>query len=216
MIITIIIYILNNLISIFDVESLIRYGGLLLAFVMVFGQTGLFFCFFLPSGAVMFTSGVFAATGDLPQSIFSICIMLTGASLLGNMTGYWIGRKTGPLLYERKDSRFFRQKYLKAAEAFYKKNGGLALAAGLFLPFIRTFSPVVAGIIKVNFRRFVFFTFIGSLFWVFSFVMAGYLVGRMPFLKPYLRYIIIAIILIVTTPVLIRIIRQLKKATKAN
>ena len=164
----------------------------------------------------MFTSGVFAATGDLPQNIFGICIMLTGASLLGNMTGYWIGRKTGPLLYERKDSRFFRQKYLKAAESFYQKNGGLALAAGLFLPVIRTFSPVVAGIIKVSFRRFVFFTFIGSLLWVFSFVMAGYLVGRMPFLKPYLHYIIIAIILIVTTPILIRIIGQLKKATKSE
>ena len=198
----------------FDSESLIRYGGLLLLFISVFCQTGLFFCFFIPSGGLLFTAGVFIATGDLPENIFIVCSLLIIAACLGNITGYWFGLKAGPILYKRKESRFFKRKHLDAAETFYKKNGNIALAAGLFFPIIRTFAPIVAGMIKLNFSRFVFFTLIGSVLWIVSFVMSGYLIGIMPFLKPYLKYIIIGIILTVTTPVIIGIIRNLNKEEK--
>ena len=198
----------------FDSESLIRYGGLLILFLSVFCQTGLFFCFFIPSGALLFTAGVFVATGDLHENLFVVCSLLTMAAVLGNATGYWVGRKAGPMLYKRKDSRFFKRKYLDKAEAFYRKHGNLALALGLFFPIIRTFSPVVAGIIKLDFRRLVLFTFIGSALWISAFVVAGYLVGLMPFLKQYLKYIVLGIILVVTTPILIGIIRNLNKAEK--
>jgi membrane-associated protein len=127
------------------------------------------------------------------------------------MTGYWLGRKTGPTMYKRKDSKYFKRKYLDKAEAFYKKHGNISLAAGLFFPIIRTFSPIVAGIIKLDFRRFLLFVFIGSVLWISTFVVAGYLVGIMPALKQYLKYIVIGIILLVTTPVLIGIIRNLNK-----
>jgi membrane-associated protein len=208
--------IVKNFLSIFDIESLIRYGGLLLVFLAVYGQTGLFFCFFLPSGALMFTAGVFVATGDLHQDIFSVCCLLILASVLGNMTGYWFGWKTGPLLYRRKESRFFRQEHLKTAESFYKKYGGLAVTAGFFFPIIRTFAPIVAGMIRMNFRRFLLFSFAGSVLWILSFVLAGYLIGSMPFLKPYLKYIIIGIIVLVTIPILIRVVREFKKREKVN
>ena len=198
----------------FDSESLIRYGGLLLLVLSVFCQTGLFFCFFIPSGGLLFTAGVFIATGDLPENIFIVCSLLIIAACLGNITGYWFGLKAGPILYRRKESRFFKRKHLDAAETFYKKNGNIALAAGLFFPIIRTFAPIVAGMIKLNFSRFVFFTLIGSVLWIISFVMSGYLIGIMPFLKPYLKYIIIGIILTVTTPVIIGIIRNLNKEEK--
>ncbi len=198
----------------FDSESLIRYGGLLLLVLSVFCQTGLFFCFFIPSGGLLFTAGVFIATGDLPENIFIVCSLLIIAACLGNITGYWFGLKAGPILYKRKESRFFKRKHLDAAETFYKKNGNIALAAGLFFPIIRTFAPIVAGMIKLNFSRFVFFTLIGSVLWIVSFVMSGYLIGIMPFLKPYLKYIIIGIILTVTTPVIIGIIRNLNKEEK--
>ncbi len=198
----------------FNSESLIRYGGLLILFLAVFGQTGLFFCFFIPSGTLLFTTGVFVASGDLPQNIFIVCSLLIIASFLGNITGYWIGLKAGPIMYKRKESRFFKRKYLEAAETFYNKHGNMALAAGLFLPIVRTFAPIVSGMIKLNFSRFMLYTFIGSVFWIVSFVMAGYAIGAMPFLKPYLKYIIIAIILIVTTPIIATIIRNLKKAGK--
>ena len=135
-----------NFLSIFDIEQLIRYGGMLTVFLVVFGTTGLFFCFFLPSGAVLFTAGVFVASGDLRYNIFFVIGLLILASILGNITGYWFGRKTGPLLYRRKDSRFFKQRHLKTAESFYQKHGWLALTLGLYLPIIRTFAPFVAGI----------------------------------------------------------------------
>ena len=198
----------------FDSESLIRYGGLLLVFLAVFGQTGLFFCFFLPSGALLFTTGIFVATGNLNHNFFIVCMILSIASFLGNLTGYWFGKKTGPLLYKRKDSGFFRQSHLNAAGRFYKKYGGLALTAGLFFPIIRTFAPIVAGMIRLNFSRFMLFTLAGSVLWIMTFVSAGYLVGSIPILKNYLIYIIIAIILFVTIPTVGRIIKEFRKADK--
>ena len=195
----------------FDVEGLLRYGGLLLVFFAVYGQTGLFFCFFLPSGGLMFTAGVFVAMGSLHYNLFSICGLLMLASLLGNATGYWFGRKTGPMLYKKQDSKFLKKEYLKKAENFYTKYGGVALVAGLFFPIIRTFAPIVAGMIKMSFKKFILYTFIGSALWVTSFVLAGFFIASMPFLKPYLTYIIIAIIIVVTIPTVIRILRELKK-----
>lgn len=185
-------------------------------FLVVYGQTGLFFCFFLPSGAIMFTAGVFVATGDLHHSVFTVCTCLIIASILGNITGYGLGIKTGPWLSQRKDSMFFRQSYLRAANTFYKKYGGIALTAGLFFPIIRTFAPIVAGMIKMNFRRFFLFVFIGSVLWILSFVLTGYFLGRIPLFKAYLKYIIIAIILVVTTSIVVRVIREFKKARKEN
>ena len=198
----------------FNPESLIRYGGMLVIFLVVFGQTGLFFCFFLPSGALLFTAGVFVATGALPNSIFAVCSLLVIASFLGNITGYWFGWKTGPLLYKRKDSRFFKKEHLQIAASFYKKYGGIALTAGLFFPIIRTFAPIVAGMIGIRLRRFMLFTFTGSVLWILSFVLAGYFLGSITVLKGYLNYIIIFIILAVTTPIIIGIIKRFKKAQK--
>jgi len=198
----------------FDSESVIRYGGLLILFLSVFCQTGLLFCFFIPSGGLLFTAGVLAASGDLRENLFVVCSVLIIGSVLGNITGYWIGWKTGPMMYRRTNSRFFKRKYLDKTEAFYKKYGNIALAVGLFFPIIRTFSPVVAGMIKLSFHRFVLFIFIGSLLWISTFVIAGYLVGTMPFLKQYLKYIVLGIILCVTVPILVGIIRNLSNPGK--
>ena len=162
----------------------------------------------------MFTAGVFVSTGTLNYHVITICSLLIAAAILGNITGYWFGKKTGPLLYKRKDSKFFKQKHLRAAESFYKKYGGIALAAGLFFPIIRTFSPIVAGMIKVKFSRFLLFISVGSAAWIFSFVLAGYFIGSMPLLKPYLKYIIAGIIIVVTIPVVIKIVKEFQKAAR--
>jgi membrane-associated protein len=118
------------------------------------------------------------------------------ASVLGNLTGYWFGWKTGPLLYSRKDSRFFKKQHLKTAETFYNKYGWLALTVGLYLPIIRTFASIVAGMVRLNSRRFILLTVIGSVFWILSFVLAGYFIGSRPFLKPWLNYIVIVLVLL--------------------
>lgn len=211
-----IIELLKNGLPIFDPESLIRYGGLLIVFLLVYSTTGLFFCFFLPSGAVLFAAGVFVATGGLQYSIFTVCSLLILASVLGAITGYWFGRQAGPLLYNRKDSRFFRKQHLRTAESFYNKYGWLALTAGLFLPIIRTFAPIVAGIIRLDLRRFILLTFIGSVVWIVSFVTAGYFIGSRPFLKPWLNYIVISFILVITIPLIVKTIKELKKLKKEN
>jgi membrane-associated protein len=202
---------LNSILLFLDAESLIRFGGLLIVCLVVYASTGLFFCFFVPSGVVLFSAGVFVATGGLRHDIYTVCGLLIAASVLGNITGYWFGRQAGPSLYRRKDSRFFRRSYLIATEEFYKKYGGLALMTGFFLPIIRTFSPIVAGMIKVKFHRFILPTFAGSVFWILSFVAAGYFIGSQPLLKPLVKYIVIGFILVVTIPVIIRTIRELRK-----
>lgn len=202
---------LHPFLSIFDIEALIRYGGLLIMCLLVYGSTGLVFCFFIPIGAVLFTGGVFIATGGLQYNLFTSCSLLTLASVLGNLTGYWFGRQAGPSLYRRQDSRFFRRKYLVAAEEFYRKHGRLTLAAGFYLPVIRTFAPIVAGMIRLEFHRFIWPTVIGSVIWIVSFVATGYFIGSRPFLKPWLTYIVIGFILVVTLPILVRVIKGLRK-----
>jgi membrane-associated protein len=198
----------------FDAESLIRHGGLFLVCLIVFGSAGIFFCFFLPSGAVLFTAGVFAATGDLHAGLLIICITLILSSVLGSIAGYGFGWQAGQLLYKRKDSKFFRQQHLIAAEDFYKKYGGWALTLGYFLPIIRTFAPIIAGMIKLKFSRFILYVLAGSAVWITSFVFAGYFIGSRPYLKPWLKYIVGGFILIVTVPLLIRIIKELRKPRK--
>ena len=211
-----IIGILENLLFVFDIEALIRYGGLLIVFLFVFGSTGLFFCFFIPTGAILFTTGIFAATGVLHYDIFTICILLIIASIAGNLTGYWFGWKAGPLLYNRKDSRFFKKKHLTTAETFYKKYGWLALTVGLYLPIIRTFASIVAGMVRLNLRKFILLIIAGSTVWIPSFVLAGYFIGSSSLLKPWLNYIVIGFILAVTAPLIIWIIRELKSMRKLN
>ena len=184
--------------------------------LVVYGSTGLFFCFFLPSGALLFTAGVLASTGGLPYDFFSISSLLIAASVAGSLTGYWFGRKTGPLLYRRKESGFFRRYHLVAAENFYKKYGGLAVTVGYFLPIIRSFTAVVAGMTRMNARRFTLLTITGSVLWVLSFAGAGYFTGSRPFLKPWLKYIIPVFILLVTIPLLTRIIKGIRKYRKEN
>lgn len=207
---------LEGLLKIFDPESLVSDGGLLIVLLLIYGSTGLFFCFFIPSGALLFTAGIYTATGGLKYDLFTVCCLLILASILGNLTGYWFGWKTGPLLYKRKDSRFFKKQHLKTAETFYNKYGWLALTVGLYLPIIRTFASIVAGMVKLNFRRFILLTVTGSVVWILSFVLAGYFIGSRPYLKPWLNYIVIGFILIVTIPLIIWIFKELKTMRKEN
>jgi len=211
-----VIYILQNVLIIFAPESLIREGGLLIVFLLVYASTGLFFCFFIPTGAILFTAGIYTATGGLQYDIFTVCSLLILASILGNLTGYWFGWKTGPLLYSRKDSRFFKKQHLKTAETFYNKYGWMALTVGLYLPIIRTFASIVAGIVRLNFRRFILLTVTGSVVWILSFVLTGYFIGSRPFLKPLLNYIVIGFILVVSIPLITWMIKELRKMRKEN
>jgi len=195
----------------FDAQALIEYGGLFVVFLAIYGQTGLFFCFFIPSGAFMFAAGAMIAAGHLDYGLMTAGCWLVTAAILGNLTGYYFGRKAGPLLYNRPDSRFFKKEHIAAAERFYDRYGRRALTFGLFLPIVRTFAPIVAGMIRLNISRFLLSVTLGSVLWVFSFLAAGYVIGSRPMLKPYLNYIVLGIVVVVSIPVVLKIFKALKK-----
>jgi len=190
----------------FDVASIIEYGGLLLVFLAVFCQTGLFFCFFLPSGGLLFASGVFVANGTMDHSIVSVCVVLALAAVLGNASGYGIGRKAGLRFQNRKDSRLFRKAHLQKAEAFYQRYGSASLVASPFFPLVRTFVPIAAGMVGVPFRRFVALTAIGSIAWISVFVLAGFFVAKVPALKPYTLHLALGVVALVGISLLGRLL----------
>jgi len=178
--------------------------------LVVFCNTGLFFCFFLPGGAVLFSTGVLVAAGKLPYNTLTVVVLLFISSVAGSVCGYFLGKYIGSMLYARKESFFFKRKHLEAAEAFYQKYGEWALTAGYFLPIIRSFSSSVAGISRIKKVKLIIGITAGSLSWVISFTGSGYLLGSRPFLKPWLTYIVIGFICVVTIPLLVKIIRSLK------
>ncbi|MDX3915256.1 MAG: VTT domain-containing protein [Pseudosphingobacterium sp.] len=196
----------------FDTEALLNQGGLLFLIFSVYGQIGLIFLFFLPSGGFMFTAGVLIAAGRYHYDLPTLCMLLTIAAIAGNITGYIFGKKIAPYLHTRQDSRFFKQTYLISAQRFFQKHGSLAIAVALFFPVVRTFVPIVAGITKVHFNKFLLYAAVGSLFYVVGFSLTGYLIGKVPMLKPYLNYITIGLILLLTSPVLVRLVKIVKNA----
>jgi len=202
--------------SVFDTQDLLRIGGFSLLLLMVFAETGIFFCFFFPGDSLVFTAGVLTATGDLQHNLFVVMVSMIAAATCGNIVGYLFGRSLGPLAYKRKDTWFFRKAYLTMAENFYKKYGGVALMAGRFFPIIRTFAPIVAGTIKLNFGNFFFFSVAGAITWVVPVVCAGYFLGQIPFVEKNLEYFLIGLVITITTPVIVRLIKESRNLKKQN
>jgi membrane-associated protein len=181
---------------------------------VVFAETGLFFGFFLPGDYLLFLAGMFVATNKLDVGIITMIISLIIAATLGNFVGYWFGYRTGPMLYKRKDSFFFKQKYLVAAEEYYKKQGAFTLIIGRFVPIVRTFAPIFAGVVKLDFKKFAIYNISGAVLWIASLTLLGYFLG-MKFEKQVnqnLSYIIIGFIVITTIPLITTFLKKnLKK-----
>ncbi|MRX47426.1 DedA family protein [Pedobacter puniceum] len=187
-----------------DAQQIIHKGGFYLIMFVVFAETGLFFGFFLPGDYLLFLAGMFVATQKLDVGITTMIVGLIAAAIAGNFVGYWFGYRTGPVLYKRKDSFFFKKKYLVAAEEYYKKQGAFTLIIGRFVPIVRTFAPIFAGIVKLDFKKFAFYNILGAFFWITSLTLLGYFLG-MKFEKEvnqYLSYIILGFIVITTIPLI--------------
>jgi membrane-associated protein len=200
----------NSLHQFIDPEKLLREGGFYVVLFVIFAETGLFFGFFLPGDYLLFLAGMFVATGRLDVNIFILVIGLTIAAILGNFTGYWFGRKTGPMLYNRKDSLFFKKKYLQAAEQYYMKQGAFALIMGRFVPIVRTFAPIFAGVVKLEWKKFAFYNVVGAILWIASLTLLGYFLGRSfaKQIEEYLVYIIIGFITITTIPLIYSFVKK--------
>jgi membrane-associated protein len=195
-------------------ESIIQYGGLWLLLFVVFAETGLFIGFFLPGDSLIFISGLLCATKPhlLNTSIFLLISLLISSAVLGNIVGYWFGKKTGENLFHKKDTFLFRKKHLETTKLFYNKHGGKALILGRFLPIIRTFAPILAGVIQVDFKRFMFYNIVGAFLWITSLSSLAFFLGKeFPQIENYIGYIVIGLITITTIPVFITYLKNRKK-----
>lgn len=192
-----------------DAQSILSKGGLYLLLIVVFAETGLFFGFFLPGDYLLFMAGLLCSSGMIDVSPVVLVSSLVIAGVLGNYTGYWFGFRTGPVLFSRNDSFFFKKRFIVVAEEFYAKHGGMALILGRFFPIIRTFAPIFAGVVRVDFKKFTLYNFIGSIAWVSAFTLSGYFLGRRyPQIKDYLQYVVIGLILFTTIPLVFAFLKK--------
>jgi membrane-associated protein len=194
-------------------ESIIQYGGLYLLLFVVFAETGLFVGFFLPGDSLLFTAGLLCSTGILAMNPFLLVLLIIIAAVAGNMVGYGFGKKVGPLLFKRKSGFLFRQEHLITAHEFYIKHGKKTIILSRFLPIVRTFAPIVAGIVKLDYYKFFIYSLAGAFFWVTSLVLTGYYLGKyVPGTKDYLGYIVIFLIVITSIPFILKAIKKKKAA----
>lgn len=202
-------------------EWIMLYGGLYIVVLIVFIETGFPFGFFLPGDSLLFIAGMVIAntlspfTEPLANLLYWVLLIAT-AGTIGNFVGYWIGKKSDGLLFQRKDSWLFKKKYLLQAKEFYDKKGGTAIVLARFLPIVRTFAPIVAGLVKMNPGRFAVYNLIGSFLWAGSIVTAGFLLGENKWVQENLEKIIIGIVVITTAPVLIKLLAGRKRKDKIS
>ena len=219
----------------------IENGGLWLLLFVVFAETGLFVGFFLPGDSLLFVAGIFAhkitkedgtvlpglahqflkiiGMGGLRSEWVDLLVLvglISVAGIWGNAVGYWTGRKVGPAMFTWRDRFLFKKKYLFQAQEFYEKHGGGAVVVARFIPFLRTFAPIIAGIVKMDRKKFHFFNVVGCLTWVFTMIFAGYflqkwILSQFGFdLKDHLEIIVIGIVLVTTGPVIIKLLTSKK------
>jgi membrane-associated protein len=178
--------------------ELIAWGGYPGLALIIFLETGAL-VFFLPGDSLLVMAGLYAAKGDL--NILALNLLLIPCAIIGDATSYYIGKKAGPKLFDRPESRFFKPKYLKAAHDFYERHGGKAIIIARFMPLVRTFVPVVAGMAQMKYRRFATFNVVGGAAWVLSMTLLGYVLGmRFPVLVKHIEKVIIVIVFLSILP----------------
>jgi membrane-associated protein len=172
---------------------------------IVFAETGLLVGFVLPGDSLLFTIGVVAGAGEL--NLLVIMLLLICACMLGDWSGYLLGRRAGPAIFNRPDSRFFKQEHLQRTKAFYEKHGGKTIIYAKFVPIIRTFAPFVAGVANMPYLRFLSFDIFGGVGWVFSMTILGYLLGEVAIVRRNFEKFVLLIIFVSLLPVIIHAVR---------
>jgi membrane-associated protein len=229
--------------NLFNPQFYIELGGLWLLIFIIFAETGLFAGFFLPGDSLVFIAGIYCHVNENGEpglayeflrliglgnvqnqwlDLFVLWLLLSIAGILGNMVGYWFGKKSGPFLYERKDTFFFKKKYLVRATEFYEQYGGWAIVAARFVPIVRTFAPIVAGVVKMDKLKFISFNIIGCIAWIAAMLMAGHFLNiwvKDEFgidLKDHLEVIVILIVIVSTAPIIYKFFFAKDKPNSEN
>ena len=193
--------------KIYDVESLVRVGGLVGLTAIVFAETGLLIGFFLPGDSLLVTAGLFAARGDL--EVVPMIIVLSIAAIVGDTVGYNIGARAGPKLFTRPDSLLFNRKHLITTKEFYERHGPFTIVIARFIPILRTFAPVVAGVGTMEYTRFIVYNITGGIGWVVTTVLGGYFLGQMvPNIHDHIHKVIAVVIVLSLLPALIKVAKE--------
>lgn len=212
--------ILESFEHLLDPNWIMSKGGLYLVLIILFIETGLFFGFFLPGDPLLFISGMIIANagdGAIPfdnelYNLFFWGILFVISTILGNIVGYWSGNKFGYLFKGNKEGKrpLIKEKHIESAEEFYQKRGGFAILIARFLPVVRTFVPIVGGIVKMDFKRFMLFNILGAILWVVSITTAGFLLGENQWVQDNLEWTIFGIVAVVTLPVVFKMVFKKK------
>ena len=213
-------------------EFYINNGGLWVLLFIVFAETGLMVGFFLPGDSLLFVAGIYSeklvnsmmagGTGSEFLDVVVLWVLVAICGILGNWVGYWFGNKSGPFLYHREDNFLFKKKYLFRAREFYEKHGGEAIVFARFLPIIRTFAPIIAGIVAMNRKKFLLYNIIGCTAWVFAMLFAGHYLWKLILvhyhfdLREHLEVIVIGIVIITTAPVIYKLFFGKKNSVPAK
>jgi membrane-associated protein len=206
----------------------IEHGGLWLILFVVYAETGLFAGFFLPGDSLLFVAGIYSSNianefipiGNEYLDLLQLIVLISLAGILGNTTGYWFGKKVGPAMYQWKENFFFKKRFLVQAHDFYEKHGGGAIVIARFIPIIRTFAPIVAGIVQMDQKKFSFYNIVGCIAWVSSMLIGGHflqkwILSQFGFdLKQHLEVIVLGIVFITTAPVIMKLVFNKKDKHK--
>ena len=193
--------------TVYNVPELIRIVGFYGVIAVIFAETGLLIGFFLPGDSLLITAGLFAARGDF--NIVTLILSLIPAAIIGNATGYFIGHRTGMALYQRPDSLLFRREHLTITHDYYVRHGGKTIVLAQFIPILRTFAPVVAGVAEMGYREFATYNVVGAILWISSMTLGGYLLGNLvPNIEQRIHYVVAVVIAVSLVPAAIAWLRR--------
>jgi membrane-associated protein len=199
-----------------DPRALVAWGGYVGLTIIIFAETGLLIGFFLPGDSLLVTAGLLATQAQLVDlNVYVLGVLLSVASIVGNALGYYIGKVTGPHLFARENSLLFNRKHLERAHAFYERHGGKTIVIARFMPIVRTFVPVVAGMGQMQYRRYMAYNMIGGLAWIWSMLFIGYFLGRyIPGVSDHIELVILIVIFLSFLPAIVAWLRSRGRSTE--
>lgn len=204
-----------GLLEFLDPENILTWLGplaLIGVTLIIFAECGLLIGFFLPGDSLLFVTGLFVAQSYIDTPIWVVALVLALAAVVGNATGYWIGYKAGPKLFNRPDSRFFRQEYVDKTHQFFERYGPRAIVLARFVPIVRTFITAMAGIGRMDFRIYMTYSAIGGVLWGAGVTFLGYLLGNVPFVKDNIELILIGVVFVSVLPIVFEYVRHKRQA----
>lgn len=197
-----------------DPDYLLNTFGLPGLLLIVFAESGLLIGFFLPGDSLLFTTGLLVTTGDLKYPLWLVCLLVALAAIIGDQVGYLFGRKVGPALFKRPDSRLFKQENVEKAHEFFEKYGPKSLVLARFVPIVRTFTPIIAGVSRMNYRSFITYNIVGGILWGVGVTVLGAALGKIDFVHKNIEMILILIVLISVVPIVVEFLRARSRSKK--